>query len=262
MTGLRSSSEHVRLDVPEDHIALIQLDRPDKRNAITSDMARMLEEVALSCEQDPDIRVVVLAGAGCAFCAGADLKEVAAGRASELRTERGGFAGLVDLPRAKPWIVAVCGAALAGGFEIALSCDIIVAADDAVFSLPEVRRGLVATGGGVWRLPQALPRHVALDLIATGEPLSAPRAFELGLVSEVVPSKEVLECALAKARSIAGNSPIAVRESLALARTAARLPEAELRAALQEVRDRLFGSGDAAEGASAFLEKRAPQWRS
>jgi enoyl-CoA hydratase/carnithine racemase len=173
----------VRYERLADHIALATLNRPEVRNAVNGALARALEAVVVETEADPDIGAVVLTGAGDGvFCAGADLKEVAAGRGDELFTAQGGFAGFVYAQRRKPWIAAVNGKALAGGCEIVLACELVVAAEHAVFGLPEVSRGLIAAAGGLIRLPRALPRHLALELVMTGDPLDVRRAEMHGLV--------------------------------------------------------------------------------
>jgi enoyl-CoA hydratase len=244
------------------HVARITLNRPQARNAINGEVATALEAALLATEADDDVRAVVLTGSGQeAFCAGADLKEVAAGRGKQLRTERGGFAGFVYAPRTKPWLAAINGPALAGGTEIALACDVVVAAQHATFGLPEVQRGLVAGAGGLYRLPRALPRHLALELVATGDPLQAARAHQIGLVNHLVPAGELQDTALALAQRIARNAPLAVRESLAVARQAQDLDEARLRQLSAEGLARVAASEDLREGLQAFIEKRAPQWR-
>ena len=159
------------------HVALVTINRPAARNAVNGAVAQGMEAAVRETEADPAIRAVVLTGAGdAAFCAGADLKEVSAGGGAALWTEGGGFAGFVFAPRTKLWIAAVNGAALAGGTEIALACDLVVAAESASFGLPEVKRGLIAAAGGLYRLPRALPRAIALELIATGGRIDARRA--------------------------------------------------------------------------------------
>jgi enoyl-CoA hydratase len=195
-----------------------------------------------------------------AFCAGADLSEIAAGRADTLSTPDGGFAGFADHPRSKPWIAAVRGSALAGGCELSLACDMIVASEDSQFGLPEVKRGLIAAAGGVFRLPRALPRHIAFELIATGNPLGADRAYALGLVNMVVPSQDVLTAAYRLAATIAANAPMAVCESLAVARASGGQTETDVRTLSTRARERVFASNDAREGSKAFLEKREPVW--
>lgn len=244
-----------------DHVAIVTLDRPEVRNAVDGAMASRLDMLVKLTERDDDIRVVILASSNArVFCAGADLSEIAKGRADTLSTPDGGFAGLVDARKNKPWIAAVRGFALAGGCELALACDMIVAADDALFGLPEVKRGLFAGAGGVHRLPRAIPRNIALELIATGEPINAPRAYALGLVNRIAPSAAVAATAIQLAEAIAANAPISVRESLAVARLASETTDAELRRLSFEASTRVLQSDDSREGPLAFLEKRAARW--
>ena len=244
-----------------DHVALVTLNRPQARNAVNGAVANGLQAAVDQTEADPDIWVVVLTGAGAdVFCAGADLKEVSAGRSAALRTERGGFAGFVYGQRAKPWIAAVNGLALAGGCEIALACDMIVAADHAAFGLPEVLRGLMAAAGGVFRLPRALPPKIAIELILTAGRIDALRARDFGLVNAVVPRAQVVAQALELAQRITKNAPVAVRESLRIARCANDLSEAELRAMVDDGMTRVAASADYKEGPLAFIEKREPRW--
>ncbi|WP_176593101.1 enoyl-CoA hydratase-related protein [Sphingobium sp. EM0848] len=251
----------ILVDRPVPHVARVTIDRPDARNAINGAVARALEQAVIETEADDEIRCVILTGAGDrAFCAGADLKEISAGRIGDLVTRNGGFAGFVRAPRQKPWIAAVNGVALAGGTEIVLSCDMSVVSDDAKLGLPEVKRGLAALASGLFRLPRALPRAIALELIATGEPISAARAHAFGLVNRVVAKTDVAAEALALAELIAANAPIAVRESLVIARDAYNRPEEDLEAAAAAMGKRLALTDDYKEGPRAFIEKRAPRW--
>ena len=244
------------------HVALVTLNRPAARNAIDGAVAVQLEAVVDATECDPQVWAVVLTGAGSGvFSAGADLKAIAAGQAEQLFTERGGFGGFVDAPRTKPWIAAVNGKALAGGFEIVLACDMVVAADDGVFGLPEVSRGLTAAAGGVYRLPRALPRNLALEIILTADTIDAALAHRHGLVNRLVPEARVVDEALALARRITRNAPIAVRESLAVARRSADLDDAALRALSTASRTRIAATEDYHEGPRAFIEKREPRWQ-
>ncbi|MFH6783997.1 MULTISPECIES: enoyl-CoA hydratase-related protein [Methylobacterium] len=243
-----------------DHVAVVVLNRPQARNAVDPALARALAQAVAATEADETVRAVVLAGRGPAFCAGADLTVIAAGGADDLWTGEGGFAGFVHAPRAKPWIAAVEGPALAGGCEIALACDLIVAGEGAAFGLPEVTRGLVAAAGGLYRLPRALPRAIALELILTGGRLDAARAHALGLVNRLVAAGAARDEAAALATAIAGNAPLAVRESLAVARLAPDADEAGLRAASAAARARVQASEDYREGPRAFVEKRLPRW--
>lgn len=213
-------------------------------------------------EADPDIWAAVLTGAGgVAFCAGADLKVVSAGRMDDLYTADGAFAGFVKHPREKVWIAAVEGFAMAGGCEIALSCDMIVASEQSVFSLPEVTRGLIAAAGGVYRIVRAVPRAIALELIATGDRLAAVRAGELGLVNRVVKQGEAVAEAIALASRICANAPVAVRESLTVARQAYDLDDDALFDLGLQAQDRVMKTEDFAEGPRAFIEKRPAIWK-
>ncbi|MCX8497064.1 MAG: enoyl-CoA hydratase-related protein [Akkermansiaceae bacterium] len=242
------------------HVAVVTLNRPASRNAINAEVAQALHSIVERTEADPDVWVVVLTGAGVdVFCAGADLKEVAAGRADSLFTEYG-FAGFVYANRRKPWIAAVNGKALAGGCEIVLACDLVVASSEASFGLPEVSRGLLAAAGGAFRLPRALPRNVAIELVITADSLDAQRASDLGLVNRVVAHDQVLVEALALAARITRNAPVAVRESLQVARRVHDLDEISLRELTLACRDRVRASEDYSEGPLAFIEKRAPRW--
>lgn len=255
--------QEVLLLQPAPGVAVIALNRPKKRNAITGAMAAALEWAALWCETSPDIRVLILTSAAPGmFCAGADLGEVASGAVKFVFTPQGGFGGLVDLPHSKPWIAAVSGPTLAGGLEIVLACDMIVAAPSTTLGLPEVKRGLFAAAGGVHRLPRALPRHLALELVCTGEPMPVARAHALGLVNHVVPEGELLDRAVALGKVIAANAPGSVRESLALARAAVETRDADARVLSGEADARVHAHPDSKEGPKAFLEKRAPVWSS
>jgi enoyl-CoA hydratase len=242
--------------------ALVTLNRPEARNAISPEVSATMVGVLDAIEDDPDVRAVVLTGAGEVFSAGADLKVVAQGRALEIARVKGGFAGIVTRDFPKPIIAAVNGPALAGGCEIVLACDLVVAADSARFGIPEVQRGLMAAAGGLIRLPKRVPLAVALELAMTGDPIDAGRAFELGLVNRVVDRADVVSSALALAERIAQNSPIAVRMSRRLVREAAELDEAAGWERTNELSVEVFTSGDAIEGATAFAEKRQPVWKS
>lgn len=245
-----------------DHIATITLNRPDKRNAVNAAVATAMDWCVKEVENNVDIRVAILTSSlEGTFCAGADLSEIAKGNGGALGTKDGGFAGFVDHPRTKPWIAAVRGNALAGGCELPLTCDMIVAADDSRFGLPEVKRGIMAAAGGVHRIVRALPRNVGLELVATGDPLPAERAYQLGLVNRMVPSDKVLEEARKLAQEISVNAPLAVKESLVISRLGQEMTDKELRQMSREKSAIVFQSEDAKEGPRAFLEKRAPVWK-
>jgi enoyl-CoA hydratase/carnithine racemase len=244
-----------------EHILLVTLNRPAARNAVDGAVAQALDRVVKALDADNSLRVGVLTGApGGVFCAGADLKEIAAGRVDSLRTPDGGFAGFVNAARAKPWIAAVDGLALAGGCELALACDLVVASNSAQFALPEVTRGLIALAGGCYRLVRALPRALALEMILTGERIDAALAYQHGMVNKLVASDMVRTEALALAAKICANAPVAVRESLHIARRSYDLTDEELIALGTEARARLVQTDDYKEGPRAFIERRAPRW--
>lgn len=245
----------------DDHVAVVTLNRPEARNAINGEVAEAIDHIVAQTEADPEVRVVIITSSHeKVFCAGADLAEISRGNASRLRTENGGFAGFAKAKRTKPWIAAVRGAAFAGGCEIALACDMIVAADDARFGLPEVKRGLYAGAGGPFRLASVLPRNIAIELVVTGDPLDAARAYALGMVNRLVSADELLPAALELAAAIAVNAPMSVRESLGVVRQAQDLDEVSFWPLSESVQQRVFASDDAREGPLAFLEKRAPRW--
>ncbi len=242
------------------HVATITLNRPEQRNAVSPELALALAAAMEQFEADTDVWVAILTGAGPMFSAGADLKAIAAGRAAELSVEPGGFAGFVRYPRTKPVIAAVRGFALAGGTELALACDLIVASSDSAFGLPEVTRGIVAAAGGLFRLPRVIPPARARELILTGERLPAEEAYRLGMVNRLTSHDEVLPTARALADRICANAPLAVRESLAVARDALQLTEQEGWERSAQASNRIRETEDAREGPRAFAEKRTPQW--
>lgn len=243
-------------------IVVVSLNRPEARNAVNAQITESLARVVDQTERDTAVAVVILASTDArVFCAGADLKEVAAGRRSSLRTEAGGFAGLVFSSRSKPWIAAVEGYAVAGGFELVLACDMVVASETARFGLPEVKRGIIAGAGGLYRLPRVLPRHIANELIATGDSIDAQRGYTLGLVNRLVPAGASYQASLALAQQIAGNAPVAVRESLQIARRAYDADEPELRSMSVAGLAVVEKTRDYYEGARAFIEKRDPVWQ-
>jgi enoyl-CoA hydratase len=241
-------------------VEILRLNRPEARNAINPETSREIEAALDEIEADRDVWCVIITGAGPVFCAGADLKVVASGRGVEIMTERGGFAGFVQRELTKPVIAAINGLALAGGFEITLACDLVVASEDAKFGLPEVQRGLLASAGGPIRLAQRVPLAVALELTVLGEPMGAARAHELGLVNQVVPAEQVLDAALAMAERIIANSPTAVRGGRTLVRAAADATDSEAWDLNRRIMREVGSSPDAIEGATAFVEKRAPNW--
>jgi enoyl-CoA hydratase len=242
------------------HVALITLNRPEARNAVDAAMASGLEAAVDRVEEDPEVWLAILGGAGPVFCAGADLKLVAAGQATGMYTERGGFAGVTQRARTKPLIAAVEGPALAGGAEIVLACDLVVASTTASFGLPEVKRSLLAGAGGLLRLPRAIPRGVALHLALTGDTMSAERAFHFGLAQELCQPGRAAPTAMALAERINANAPLAVRAARrVLLESLSSSDEEAFRAASAEMAA-LSRTDDFAEGPRAFVEKRPPVW--
>jgi enoyl-CoA hydratase/carnithine racemase len=239
---------------------LLTIDRTRRRNAIDLATARALSRALDELDDDDALRVGVLTGAGGMFSAGMDLKAFAE-RGERPFDEHRGALGIVGRPPRKPLVAAVEGAALGGGFEIALACDLIVAGEGATFGLPEVRRGLTAAGGGLLRLPRRIPRNIAMEAALTGRPLTARRCADLGLVNQVVPDGTAGEAGLELARVIAGNAPLAIRASKAVVTESVDWPEAEQFARQELVVDPVRRSLDAKEGATAFAEKRAPRWQ-
>ena len=252
----------VLFEMIDEHVALVTLNRPEKRNAVNGAITQGMDAAIKRTEADPNVRVVILTSSNDkVFCAGADLAEVAAGNAKVLNTADGGFAGFVYHPRTRPWIAAAVGTVVAGGMEMCLACDMIVASETSVFGLPEVKRSLVAGAGGVTRLPRVIPRAIALEMITTGDPIDARRAYEIGLVNRVVPSSEVVNTALAMAKAICVNAPLAVREAVQVAKASAFQTDEESRANAMAAMDRIRLTEDFKEGPRAFVEKRAPVWK-
>ncbi len=232
------------------------------RNAIDGPTTKALDQAFDELAADDDVWAVVLTGTGDrAFCAGMDLKAFAAGQAGDILSAKGGFGGLTRRHFPKPLIAAVNGAALAGGCELMLACDLVVAAEHATFGIPEVKRGLVAGGGGLLRLHRRIPQAVALELALTGDTISARRAYDLGLVNRVVPAAQVLDEALSLAEVICSNAPVAVRASKEIMRLALDLDEEEAWEMNGRYVMEIFTSKDALEGSAAFAEKRPPKWQ-
>lgn len=255
-------SNLVKFDKRDDHIAIITLDRPEKRNAVNMEIAQGLDAAVKRVEADPDIWVAILTSSNDrVFCAGADLAEVAAGNGRNLYTKDGGFAGFVYHPRTKPWIAAPMGVTVAGGLELCLGCDMIVAADNCSFGVPEAKRSLIAGAGGVTRMPKRIPTAVAIEMIATGDPISAERAYQVGLVNRVVSLANVLDEAIALAKAIAANAPLAVREGISVAKASGMLSDADGQKLADEALARLQATDDYREGPLAFVEKRPPVWK-
>lgn len=238
---------------------LITLNRPEVRNAVNMALAQQLADALDLLDADGDLSVGVLAGAGKGFCAGMDLKAFAAGERPSVG-ERG-FAGIVRRGPVKPLIAAIEGFAVAGGLEIALACDLIVAAEGTRLGIPEVKRSLVAAGGALLRLPRRIPYHVAMELALTGEPILAERAAALGLVNRVVPAGTTVAAALALADEVASGAPLALVASKRILQQQWDWPGDEAFERQAAISEPVFGSEDAHEGAVAFAEKRPPIWR-
>jgi enoyl-CoA hydratase/carnithine racemase len=247
------------------NVGIITINRPDARNAVNSDVANGIEAAIDQLEADDEVWIGILTAntegqTRPVFCAGADLKAVNAGK-SDLGTKRGGFAGFVYRERRKPIIVAVDGLATAGGCEIVLAADLVVATTRSSFGLAEVKRNLVAGAGGLFRLPRAIGQAAAMEAILTGEPIPAERAYALGLVSRLVAPGQAVEEARKLAAEITLNAPLAVWESRAVVRAAAYEDDDTLKAMTNKASAAIMGSEDLKEGLTAFIEKRPAVWK-
>mmetsp|Transcript_12512 Transcript_12512/g.20240 ORF Transcript_12512/g.20240 Transcript_12512/m.20240 type:complete len:257 (+) Transcript_12512:418-1188(+) len=241
------------------HIAVFTLNRPKAMNAVSGELSRRMEELMEIFEKDENLWVGIIASSHQkVFCAGADLKAIS--KNESVFTAKGGFAGLVHFPRTKPLIAAVDGAALAGGCEIVLACDLVVASKNARFGVPEVKRSLVAAAGGLFRLPRKLPRAIAMEMLLTGDPIPAQRMHELGFVNALTEKGGALEGAISLAKRIEVNAPLAVREarrvSLETMQATDEVCWKESAAAMKY----LSKTPDYKEGPRAFIEKRPPRW--
>ncbi|API59341.1 enoyl-CoA hydratase [Tardibacter chloracetimidivorans] len=242
-----------------DHVAVVTINRPDARNAVDASVANGLAAALDEVESRPDVSVGILTGAGGNFCAGMDLKAFVRGEVVRLPDR--GFAGVTQFVSRKPWIAALEGYALAGGFEIALWADLIVATVDTKVGLPEVKRGLVANAGGLVRLPRQMPSRIAAELVLTGDIVPASQLQPFGIVNRLVAAGQALEEARQIALKIASNGPLAVAASKRVLQESIDWPRAEMFERQNEITLPVFASADAKEGASAFAEKRAPVWR-
>jgi enoyl-CoA hydratase len=242
-------------------VALITIRRPEARNAVNGEVANGIEAALDRLEEEDEAWMGVITGDGPVFSAGADLKAISAGQAADLQTKRGGFGGIVRRERTKPMIAAVDGPALAGGCEIALACDLIVASRQAQFGLPEVKRSLVAAAGGLFRLPRVLPRNVAMAVAITGEPISAEDAHRFGMVNELVEPGQAVDAAIALAERICANAPVAVRLSRQVLLGGAVADDDTAWRITNEAMAAVVQTEDFAEGPLAFIEKRPPNWK-
>jgi enoyl-CoA hydratase len=240
-------------------VAVITINRPEARNAVNGEVARGIAGAVDELDARKDVQVLILTGAGGTFSAGMDLKGFLSGDSPAF--EDRGFGGIVQRPPAKPIIAAVEGYALAGGFELVLACDLVVASEAAKFGLPEVRRSLVAGAGGLLRLPKRIPYHLAMEIALTGEHYPASRLHEAGLVSRLVPAGQALDAARELAGRIALGGPLALTATKRVIVESADWPSAEAFAKQGKIIGPVFTSADAREGAMAFAEKRAPVWK-
>ena len=249
----------------EGRIGLITLNRPDARNAINGDVARGVEAAIDQLEADDSVWVGILTAntegqERPVFCAGADLKAINSGQAADLNTKRGGFAGFVYRERRKPIIVAVDGLATAGGCEIVLAADLVIATTRSSFGLAEVKRNLIAGAGGLFRLPRAIGQAAAMEAILTGEPIPAERAYHLGLISRLVEPGQALDEARRLAAQISASAPLAVYASRQVVLAAAYEDDSTLKSLTNKLFAEVMSSEDTKEGLTAFIEKRPPNW--
>ena len=240
-------------------VLIVTLNRPDQRNAVNAAVAQGVGAAMDELDADPELSVGVLTGAGKGFCSGMDLKAFRAGERPHVVGR--GFAGIVERPADKPLVAAIEGFAVAGGLEVALACDLIVAARGARLGIPEVKRSMVAAGGALLRLPRTMPRNVAMELALTGELIYAERAFDLGLVNRLAEPGEALHVALELAIEIAANGPLALAATKRVMAESADWSDAEFFGRQRPIIDPVFSSEDAREGATAFAERRDPVWK-
>jgi enoyl-CoA hydratase len=241
--------------------AVIRINRPEARNAVNGAVAQGIEGAIDELETDDEVWVGIITGEPPVFSAGADLKEINAGNAANLQTERGGFAGIVRRERTKPLIAAVDGPALAGGTEIVLACDLVVASTAATFGVPEVKRSLVAGAGALFRLGRKLPFNLAMELALTGDPITAELAHHHGFVNRLVERGQALEAAIALAEQICANAPLAVRASRKVVVEATQAPDEVGWQMSMDAMAEAVRSDDFREGLTAFIEKRPPRWK-
>lgn len=241
------------------HIAIVTLDQPEIRNAINRADAWEIERLIDTIENDNSIWAAVITGTGSVFCSGANVKALASGE-GPAKTERGGFAGIANRSRAKPLIAAVNGPAFAGGLEIVLACDLVVAATNAAFALSEVKRSMVAAAGGLFHLPRSIPVNVAMEMAITGDPITAERAYQVGLVNTLVAPEQLMDTAIALANRVCANAPLAVRETRRVLLEGLNQDAAQAMAVAEASMTRVRATDDFTEGTRAFIEKRAPVW--
>lgn len=251
-------SDEVQTTV-EHGVMLVTINRPEARNAINAAAAKGIAQAMDELDSNPAVRLAILTGSNNTFCSGMDLKAFVRGEVTILGGR--GFAGLCESLPKKPLVAAVEGYALAGGLEIALACDLIVAAENSKFGIPEAKRGLVASAGGLMRLPRQIPRLIAMELALTGDFIDARRAYELGLVNRIAAPGTALEIARALGHAIAANGPLSVNASKRIILESQDWPLDEMFKLQEVIAGPIFKSDDAIEGATAFAQKRAPKWR-
>ncbi|GAB5450331.1 MAG: crotonase/enoyl-CoA hydratase family protein [Halioglobus sp.] len=251
-------ADEVLVDVA-DGIMTVTLNRPEAKNAANKALAEGVAAAMDELDSNDDVRVAILTGAGGTFCSGMDLKAFVSGETPQI--EGRGFAGLTERGPRKPLIGAIEGYALAGGLEVAISCDLLVAADNAKFGIPETKRGLAAAAGGLMKLPRQIPPRIAMELALTGEFIDAQRALEIGLINQVVAAGTALDAAKELAAKIVANGPLAVAVSKQVILDSANWSEEDMWKKQGDLVMPVFGSEDAIEGATAFAEKRAPNWK-
>ncbi len=256
-----SDAAYIKTDILDEHILLITLDRPEARNAFNGEMARQMERIIDAYEDNDQLWVAVIRANGPTFCAGQDLKSARTGDLGVTR-KRGAF-GLMRTPPEKPLIACIEGQAFAGGMEMALSCDLIVASEESQFALTEAKRALMAGGGGCFRLPRRIPYHIAMEMIMTGAAFTARRMHHFGLVNRLQKAEETFDAAVELARLLIANSPIAVQASGAVAARshAERWSDAECWKHQAPYFQKMLDSEDRLEGLAAFAEKRDPVWK-
>jgi enoyl-CoA hydratase len=242
-----------------DGVLLITLNRPDQRNAVNVAVAEGVAAALERLDGDDDLRTAILTGAGKGFSAGMDLKAFVTGERPYV--EGRGFAGIVQGPPSKPIIAAIEGFAVAGGFEVALACDLIVASRGARLGIPEVKRSLIAAGGALLHLPRRIPYHLAMELALTGDPIDAERGYEIGIVNRLAEPGQAVAVARELAAAIAANGPLALDATKRIMRAQQDWPQDEAWARQAEISDPVFDSEDAREGATAFAERREPVWK-
>jgi enoyl-CoA hydratase len=259
MSESETATAQAVLTERRDNVLLITLNRPEARNAVNGALAQGVADALDQLDDTPELQVGILTGAGKGFSAGMDLKAFVTGERPWIGDR--GFAGIVQRASRKPLIAAIEGFAVAGGFEVALACDLIVAAKGAKLGIPEVKRSLVAAGGALLRLPQRLPYGIAMELALTGDPITAERGYELGVVNRLAEPGGAVDTALELAARISPNAPLALEASKQILQQQGDWTEEEFWAKQGEISGPVFGSQDAQEGAKAFAEKREPVWQ-